>query len=231
MARRAMKGTNKDGSESGLYKITLGGVWSLRDFYELPHVFSQVYSFNCAFLLVGRPRNPEILMQVFSSFPWRGGYSAVNFYNSLGHMVPSDLRAKVKSIQYASPGWIELGLLVPAAATIGAVVDRFVKSAGGLNNLYTEIHAGMRARELMRINAKRREMELAREELNFVIESSNQLAKAMGFEDLAALNKRTGNPLASLKILLSYFRRIRKLADYAIKGKASFPTDDDIPMP
>jgi hypothetical protein len=209
----------------GNYTIWIGSTWSLTDFYELPHVFEQAYAFNCAFLLAEEARDPVRLDDVFSLFPWRGGYSAVNFYRSLGSQVPRGLRPKVKSIQYASPGWIELTLAVKAAVAIGTVIGIFVKSAGGLNGLYNEIYKGMTKRKLMRINAKHKELELTRDQIKFVIESAGQLAKAIGFENLEELNQHTGNPLASLKILLSYYRRIRKLAEYVVDGKAEFPTD------
>jgi hypothetical protein len=211
---------------SGSYRIRLDADWSLKDFYELPHVFAQVYAFNCAFLLARGDGGSERVVYAFSSYPWRGGYSAVNFYNTLGYQVPLRLRPKVKSIQYASPGWIELSLLVSAALAIGKAIDTFVKSAGGLNALYTDIHRGMRDRKLMKIDVKLKELELTKAQIDFAVESSQRLAKDLGFEGLDELNEGTGNPLATLKILLSYYRRVRTLAGYAIKGKAKFPTND-----
>jgi hypothetical protein len=41
------------------------------------------------------------------------------------------------------------------------------------------------------------------------------------------LNKLTGNPISTLKILLSYYRRIRTLSEYVAKGKANFPDSGD----
>jgi hypothetical protein len=133
----------------------------------------------------------------------------------------------VKSVQYASPGWIALSLAVPAALAIGKIVDVFVKSAGGLNSLYTDIHKGMSQRKLTQIDIKRKEFELTRDQINFAIESYIQLAKALGFENLKELDQGTGNSLATLKILLSYYRRVRVLGEYVIKGKAEFPTQDE----
>lgn len=68
--------------DGDLYRIELDGTWSLSEFYELPHVFTQTYAFNYTFS--GEDvRDPERVAHAFSSFPWRGGYSAVNFYNVL----------------------------------------------------------------------------------------------------------------------------------------------------
>jgi hypothetical protein len=120
--------------QSSNYIITIGGIWSLNDFYELPHVFEQAYVFNCAVFQVEMTTTFERLNEVFLSYPWRGGYSAVNFYNSLGKHIPAHFRAKIKSIQYASPGGIELIVVIPAVVAIAKLVDIIVKSAGGVNS-------------------------------------------------------------------------------------------------
>lgn len=211
------------------YRITLDGDWSLVDFYELPHVYAQVYAFNCAFLLAPMVGDSQQVVYVFASYPWRGGYSAVNFYNVLGSNVPLRLRPKVKSIQYASPGFIELTLLVKAAFAVAAIVGVVVKSGGGVNSLYHQIYKGMQERRMMQIDLKQKELELARSQLDFAVKSSEQLANGLGFESLNQLNEGTGNPVATLKILMSYYRRIRTLAEYVTKGKASFPADDGGP--
>lgn len=218
-----------DKKQQPTYTITIGGSWSLKDFYELPHTFAQVYAFHCAFLLMDEVDDPERLWYVFGSFPWRGGYSAVNFYNSLNSQVPQEFRPKVKSIQYASPGWIELSLLVPAAVAVSKVVDMFVRSASGLNGLYSEIYKGMHERKLMRIEAKRQEMDLTEKQIEFAVKMSRVLGESLGFNQIEELNERTGHPVATLKMLLSYFRRVRKLAEYATTGKAEFPDERDLP--
>jgi len=166
---------------------------------------------------------------VFGSFPWRGRYSAVNFYNSLNSQVPREFRPKVKSIQYASPGWIELSLLVPAAMAVSKVVDMFVHSASGLNGLYTEIYKGMHERKLMRIEAKRQEMDLTDKQIEFAVKMSKVLAEGLGFDRIEELHERTGHPVATLKMLLSYYRRVQKLAGYASTGKVEFPDERDLP--
>ncbi|MGH9450891.1 MAG: hypothetical protein ACRD11_10145 [Terriglobia bacterium] len=212
-------------AKNDTYRIGIDGSWSLEDFYEFPRVFGQVYAFHCAFAL--EAHDPERLVHTFESFPWRGGYSAVNFYGSLYSQIPPRLRPQVKSIRYASPGWIELTeLMFLAAIGVGRVVKGFVNSASALNKLYGEIYEGLHARELMRVEAKREHLELAKRELDFAEGASERLAKGLGFENPAALNELTGNQLATVKILLSDFRRIRTLASYVEEGKAEFPADE-----
>src|ERR1017187_1353263 len=213
---------------SGLYRISIDGKWSLNDFYEFPHVYAQVYAFNCAFILERDEEDAERLAHTFSSFPWRGGFSAVNFYNQLGAQVPKRLRPTVQSIRYASPGWMELGLVISVAFNIGRVIDVVAKSGERINDFYTSIHKGMRDRKLMQIDVKHKEIELAREQLDFVIQSSRKLPDFMELDSLEKINMQSEHPLATLKILLSYYRRIRILNKYSVVQKAAFPMADDV---
>ncbi len=217
--------------EESTYTIKIDGAWSLEDFYELPHIFEQVYAFQCAFV-TREAGDADRLAYAFKPYPWRGGYSTVNFYNGIKGRLPQDIRPKVKSIQYSSPGWIALtSVLVLAATQVGKVVRVFVESATSLNHLYNDIYKGLQDRKLLRIEGEHKQLELARSELDFAEESAQRLSTALGFESLSALNARTGNPLESLKILMSYYRRVRGLADYAKHGKAVFPLDVEPPVP
>ena len=212
-------------AEIDSYTIRIDGSWSLKDFYELPHVFAQVYAFHCAFLLAEEARDPVRLALAFSSYPWQGGYSAVNFYTSLSSQIPKNLRPRVKAIQYASPGYMELGLWVAAATAAAAIIKKTVDSLSSINRLYSDIYKGLQERKLVGLEIKRKTLELEAEEITLLINSTRQLAEALGFRDLSRLNELTENPLARMKILLSYYRRIRTLADFEQKGKADFPEE------
>jgi hypothetical protein len=190
-----------------------------------------VYAFYYSLQQAEAVKDQDRLFYIFSAFPWRGGYSAVNFYNSLNSQIPVRLRPNVRSIQYASPGWIELSLAaVPAALAIGQAIDCFIKKNNDLNDLYQHIYKGFHERKLMQIDLKRKEMELSKEQVDFALDMSKKLSESLGFEHLEELHERTGHPLATLKMLLSYFRRIRSLAEYTVAGKAYFPKDKEPPQ-
>lgn len=73
----------------------------------------------------------------------------------------------------------------------------------------------------MRISVKRQEITLKRDQLHFVEESAESLSRLLGFKNLDELHNFTQNPLATLKILLSLYRKVRTLAKYESKGKAN----------
>src|SRR6267378_4501008 len=190
------------------YRIAIDGDWSLVDLYRFPRTYSQLYSFFYA-ILQRDTVDLERLQHVFQAHPWLGGYSAVNFYNELGFLVPPLDRPRIESIRYESPGWIELGLLVGAAVAIGKVVSAFTTAGGQLNALYSDIYKGLQHRKLMRIKVKREELRLDREEVQYLEQSCQSLARLLGFKDLEQLQDLTPNRLATLKVLLSLYRRVK----------------------
>ena len=80
----------------------------------------------------------------------------------------------------------------------------------------------MHDRKMMKIEAKRQELLLTQEQADFAIESANNLSQLLGFENVSQIQKLTKNPLATLKILLSFYRKIKNLTEFNNKGKAKF---------
>ncbi len=203
------------------YKIGMDSDWSLEDLYLFPHTYIHIYSFLYSFLspIDDFDNENNRLVITYSAHPWKGGYSAINFYNNLKDIVEPKHRPKIKSIQYASPGWIEMTLIVAIALDIRQIVICFTESANELNKLYNNIYKGMHDRKMMDIEAKRQSLLLAKDQIDFAIDSANKLSQLLGFENVAQIQKLTKNPLATLKILLSFYRKIKLLSEFNIKGK------------
>lgn len=175
------------------YKIEMDGDWSLEDLYVLPHTYVHVYSFLYSFQSPIGNYNDEDdrLVITYSAHPWKGGYSAINFYNNLIHIVKPNHRPKIKSIQYASPGWLELTVIVGVALNIKKIVLCFTESANELNTLYYNIYKGMHERKMMKLEAKRESLKLSKEQEEFAIESANNLSQLIGFDDVEKIQKLT----------------------------------------
>lgn len=204
------------------YTIQMGGKWTLEDISEVAHVYSQAYAFLYVLNTPLTDDRKERLHITFTAFPWRGGYSAVNFYLYLKALVLPSERPQIVSLRYGSEGLLELALLASIAVQIGILIKTLCLAAKDLNELYSSIYRGLQDRKLMRTEVKRKDIALETEQLDFIIDSSDKLSKMMGFQNVEEINKLTGSPLATLKILLSFYRRIRVLAGYEKKGKAKF---------
>lgn len=78
----------------------------------------------------------------------------------------------------------------------------------------------LQKRKLLKLEVKSKEVELSQAQMRLVEDHANTMARLLGFKGHEELTGRTGNPFITLKILLSYYRRLRELAKFYIDGKA-----------
>lgn len=203
-------------------KLRLGGRWSLEELSDTTKDYIQLYGFAYS-LTPGLPvsRRQEI-DYIYGKFPWRGGYSTVNFFNQLFHKIPHHLRPEIQRIQYASPGFIELSMLLSAAVTVAGIVKATCYSINKAHETYRNIQKASLDHKLSKVNLSRQQIELSRQQLEFCREASQQLEQAFGLtkEQIALINQRTdGAEAMKMKILLSVFRRVEPLAERQAQGK------------
>jgi hypothetical protein len=203
------------------YRVELAGKWTLADFHEFPYAYTQSYSFLYSLMADEIPED-ALEDSPYRIYPWRGGYSAVNFFKRLYSDIPRSERPQVISISYASPGWIELGLVLVVAMSLRKIIDNLCKAAKSINQTYNEIYMGMQERKLLSLDSKSAELKLDKEHLEFLERSSDTFAKLLGFESYGTLIRYSPNPLTTLKMLMAFYRRVRKLKDYQIKDKLKF---------
>jgi len=202
-------------------KLYIDGRWELTDLNTLTRVYIQVYGLIYSLEIADDFLDEEI-QYIYGKYPWRGGFSAVNFYQNLFHKMPREYRPSIKSIQYASPGFIELTELAGVAKDIAYIVSYVSAAILAGNKTYSQIQKGITERKLSKINLRSEELKLLEQERAFIHRSINEIANVMGVrsETLARLYLRTeNNELAVLKILSSLYRRARDLADLQNKKK------------
>lgn len=208
--------------QSETYTIHIEGDWSLEDLYVFPRAFEQVY-FLVYSLMSKRDEDAlERIHHAYRAFPWRGGYSAVNFYNQLKYVTPKGDRPQIASIHYASPGWLEVALILSVAVSVERLVKSIANTIGHAHDIYDRIVRGMSERQLLRLDAQQKELQFKKEELEYITSCLNQMGNLLGFRNLEEINARTGHPYISLKILMSLYRRVRTLVGYIERGKADF---------
>jgi hypothetical protein len=201
------------------YKIPIEGRWFLEDLYVFPRAYEQVYFLAYSLLPHEDEQIQERIQYAYSQFPWRGGYSAVNFYNNLKFTTPKKQRPQVISLQYSSPGWIELSLIIGVAVSIEKLIKTIAGSLREANSLYNEIYEGTQKRKLLRIEVKSKELELEKTHADFIMHSVGNMANLLNLQEVDQMTTKTGSPLKTLKILLSLYRRVRTLAEYKRSGK------------
>jgi hypothetical protein len=201
------------------YRIDLDGEWTLEDLYKFPRAYEQVYFFFASVDEDISVSDRERIARAFASFPWQGGYSAVTFFNHLKYAVDRRRRPRIAAIHKASPGFMELLLLVSIALAIAKVVKSLCSAADAAHNTYNAIYRGMQERKLLKLKVDRATLQFDKEHIDFIESSSRQMAKLLGIPSPSRINALAGSPYLTLKILLSVYRRARTLVEYEQRGK------------
>jgi hypothetical protein len=213
------------GSDLGVARIRIEGDWDLEMIGEASHLYVQVYSAACFLLEPYRsPRHDrdEVPDRGPLSYPWRGGYSTVNFFRAISVQLPERYRPQVLQITYASPGFIEL---VGYCAAINLVVRTLTGSIDRVLATYSRIHEEIRKRGL-----NRQEAAESRARSKFVVTAYEELTTSVQLPDSARenLEAATGRDTwARLKILMSWCKRLDQLSQYKKYDMASFEDAED----
>lgn len=196
----------------GNYRLEMDREWGLLELSGFGRQYVQVYSLLYA-LQFGAQEGPDDgTLRAFGAFPWTGGWSAVGFYDSLRIAMPRDHRPRIVAIEYASPGYIELGVAVVVAANIRRIVDHVCGIVDRANATYRGIYKAAMERKLLKVDVRRAQLELERDELEFAAGAARELGATMDLDLADELEGLTENPLVRLKILLSLYRRVRYLS-------------------
>ncbi len=193
--------------------------WSLEDLHLFPHAFSQAYEFAYCFDSDLDVRNLDRINDALQEYPWGGGYSYVNIYTVLHHQIPEPSRPLIKSIKYASPGWIELllnsGVAIQVAKSVAALAGAGATAAFA----YKKIDKARLEISEQRRKAKIADIKLTKDQIKAYRELSAEAAKYIKFTNLEMLHERTQDPSVTLNLLMAHWRRLNTIQDYVKLGK------------
>lgn len=209
--------------DSGVYRVEMDGRWNLKDLYEFPHAYMQVYAFAYAFD-TGLPAvDADRINYALESYPWAGGYSVVNIYSVLQSQVGPRSKPDIKEIRYASPGWIDLILHLHPAVKVAGAVAAIASSMAATTKAYAAVQDVLYKISARSKRARIESIQLTRLEVEELLKLNEELAKAMKFSDIEGLEARTQNPHVTAKLLSAQYRRLKKLATFVTQGKAKLP--------
>lgn len=203
------------------YKIHLDKRWTLQDLSDLPRVYTQVYSFLYLLHQKSNQYNQiENLNQYVQPIYWPGVINELDLYKYLYNSLDPQHRPTIVSMQYAPPGWIELDLFLPTALSVKVLIEQFVSSFDKMNGLYEGIYRFLTERHLLK--PERQSITLDQYAQQMTRESARVLANTINIDYVPPFQNSSQNPLISLNILLGFYGRLKKLAEYQIEGKAEY---------
>lgn len=200
--------------------VHIDGRWGIEDLRKFSNLVQDCYAFVYALSGKGTQTVKWHISSLFSKYPWRGGFSSVNFFDELYKKIPTNERAIIKRIQYASPGQMEFRMDADIGDSIRSFVENLNSQDGVAAKSYDEARSWLRAKRWLGKAAD--DLELSDSDVAALLERVSILALNFGLrnsvEDIVSL--ASSDPLAAVKILLAYYRRLANLADYVATGKA-----------
>lgn len=210
-------------SQSKTYRILIDGRWSLEDLMN----FSRIYFQNYSFLYCLDTEAVEIastkISYVLEKYELRDGLSYVNIYDIFRSSIVEEDHPQIKSIQYASPGWIDLILNHDVATQFAKVLGIYLGSVLAIAKTYKQLYKIYSELNQKRKKSKINSLKLDQSLVKHVQKLNDELAKGLGFNSLIELDKHTKDTEETSKLLMAHYRRIKKVAKFVQDGKASFP--------
>jgi hypothetical protein len=200
--------------------VHIDGRWGINDLRKFSDLVQDSYAFVFALTGRGTGHTRDRITELFQKYPWRGGFSSVNFFNDLYRLIPPPQRASISRIQYASPGTIELQMNKEAASAIRKLCEAINQDDSEIVERYEEVHTWLRERNWLGRSAS--DLRLSAPDKRELLDVTAKLAETFGLATQKSyiLKLSNSDPLAAVKILLAYYRRLEGLADYVATGKA-----------
>lgn len=205
------------------YRILLGGKWSLEDLM----VFSRIYFQNYSFLYCLETRaigiSSDKIAPVLNDYELRSGSHYASIYEIFRNHIDKIDLPQIKSIQYASPGWLDLALNPEVATQFAKVIGIYLGTPVAVAQTYKHLHKIYTDLDKRRKKTKIQSLKLQRTEIAEANKLTKELAKGLGFESLEELDLHTKDQEESARLLMAHCRRIKKIAKFVQSNKASFP--------
>jgi hypothetical protein len=194
--------------------IAIGQRWELRDLQQFSHKYEEVYA-----LIYSTLHGAPATTAAYKQYPWRRGLSSVLFYDDLQASVPWSVRPVVESINYNSPGSIELTVLADVNAQMREMLASVVEAPKHASEVYHQVHSELAKRKILGENPPKH----FRERYDDYLRGSlRELGAAIGFRDVSKFVLYSKDPLRAVKILLSLYRRLMTLREYVEEEKVDF---------
>lgn len=202
------------------YSVLVEGGWSVKEWGEFPHVFTKVYSLLYGLDVLHLPR--------LKTYPWRGGFSAMHFFDRAAKRIPSEDRPSVSAIQYASPGFMRFDLHGPTADQVGVCIANYKSNNHSLAAAFAELTTYIREH---RLNDEV-SLDDSKWQSHAAALTKGALAVLGGFDVIEekAFVKACARPFEAAKIAMAFYRYIRILAEFEKRRLVIFPAPPSLAL-
>lgn len=205
--------------------LVIDGEWEMPEFGQFYQKYADVYAFLASTKNWADPTRPaDVKAQIQNAFrtkPFQGGSSYVHFYHGLNDNLPRDERTSLDSIQYASPGTVNITGDGSLFDEVERLVRAFLDKTFEVREAYSSLYSYMSKAGLLSIaghNFPANDPRTAH-----LLASAKALCETHGIQDFTVIKALAqSNGLVVAKIVLSLSRRIEEAAKFFAQGRMGF---------
>lgn len=207
------------------FRFEIQGDWDFGDLDALTSSFKLTYAY---FYWLQQPIEsiPSHLTTRITRYFWSGDYIGDKFAEDLYWHIPEHQRIRLKAIHYNSPGWIEIAACVPVLVALAFCVRAWIGTADKAVDLFAKIDKYFIDRKLRKIERKISLSEIGGDAIDEARVLCFELGKLLGFEkkNVELMIDLTGNPISTLRLMVTLGKEARRVADLQSKGKLKLPS-------
>ncbi|MFE0233627.1 hypothetical protein ACFW0F_06800 [Brucella anthropi] len=206
-------------------KLIIDGEWEMPQFGEFYQKYSDMYAFLASLKNWADPAKPQDLKNkianTFRSKPFEGGSSYVHFYKDLVRGLVREQRPSLESIQYNSPGVVNIHGEGFVFSDISSMVTGYLNNRKEVIDAYGKLHSFLSKNKYLKMPGA--QFLVNSPGSGFIDASARKLSDEIGSIDYDAIFQLSnGNALVSAKIVLSLCRRVEDAAEYFAQGRMSY---------
>ena len=205
-------------------RFEMYGEWDLGDLDTLAATLKLTYAYFY-WSGVSPTSMPPRIRSLLSRYFWTGDYIGDRFAEQIYWEIPLVDRVQLKSIEYHSPGWIEIAGVAGALGACAAAVTAWIDAADRTLGFIERVENFFRDRKLQSIPKKFSLSDLDGRTLDEARKACFEAGEFLGMERTHVENiiDITGNPISALRMLMVMAGSAKKTGRLSSNGKLKLP--------
>lgn len=216
--------------ETASYEETLfvDGDWEMSEFGDFYRRFADLYAYFASAMKLSDPnvsdRTKEKVKGAITSKPFKGGSSYLGLFSDLFKTLSHSERPGLDSINYASPGQVEIRGIQPVFDALEDAVENYLANTGKIVTAHDDLRKYMSETNLLKIGA--RTPSLTGSQATILLDKCKLLYReldAVEFEKIHQLSD--SNLIVTAKIALAVYRRLEFSGKFFAQGRIGYSQD------
>jgi len=208
-----------------LETLFIDGNWEMEDFGGFSRKYRDLYAFEESMEKLSSPSTvgttKQKIRDAFIENTLNGGGSYVNLYSSLLKAHPREERYDLKSVQYASPGEINLQGKGQTFDTIEKRITDYLSNRTTIDTLYRNLHKFMSDSKLLDVSTVT--PSISKPVYDRLHKETNELFSQLGLDLFETISELTQKNIANTsKVAMAIYRRTNSAAMYFAQGRVAY---------